>query len=460
MGARRPGRLDERELELLEAFAAQVSIALENARLYQERRRGGELGAVLNEINAILNATPEFSGSIAQVVEAAFLAVGCEAAAFLRLEHGDVWRVQCARGSLAELEEQAIVGGAGIRAAIAEGGRRPLVVDDVTTDDRFDADTMRRYGLRSFVVAPLRLRDEVGILLFAYRSAPVPFTESEVDFVAKLAASVSLAMENARLYEAERHIADTLQEALLTIPESLPGCVYSTLYRSATELSRVGGDFYDVFEMGGGRVAVLIGDVSGKGLEAASLTSLVKNAVRIFAHEEAGPGEILAKTNDVLTRHSQPRAFVTAFLGIADPSAEELLYSSAGHPPALMREPSGEVARLSTGSTVLGVFADERYREVRRSMAADHLLLLYTDGVIEARNQEHELFGEQRLAALLQQLAPGAHRTAPDELFRHITEFAGGHLQDDLALLVFALRPSEVPGVVDAVPVVHRPVSD
>lgn len=93
-------------------------------------------------------------------------------------------------------------------------------------------------------------------------------------------------------------------------------------------------------------------------------------------------------------------------------------------------------------------------------MTPDHLLLLYTDGAIEARNQEQELFGERRLAELLQQLPADAGQAVPDHLFRHITEFAGGHLQDDLALLVFALLPLGSPGIGEGVPAVHRPASD
>ena len=318
-------------------------------------------------------------------------------------------------------------------------------MDDVVHDRRFSYEEVVRHELRSLVAVSLGPRDEItGVLLFAHQTAPVAFSPVEVDFAAKLGASISLALENARLYEAERRIADTLQEALLTVPEGIKGCDFGTLYRSATELSRVGGDFFDLFEVDGGRLIVLIGDVSGKGLEAASLTSLVKNVIRIYAYESLAPSEILAKTNAFLTRDARPPTFVTAFLGVVHKETSDLVYASAGHPPALLRLSPDNVVHLSSGSTVLGVFADEVYVEGRASMADGATLLLYTDGAIEARNATGEMFGEERLAELMVRLLGTPAHELPERLFHTIMEFTDDRLDDDLALLALSLTCPEV----------------
>ena len=435
-----PAALDSRELELIETFASQVSIALENAQLYEERRQASELGDVLNDLNATLNATPEFSSTLPEVMDRAFRGLRCEVGAFYLVE-GDEWVVGPVRGRLGAREGERMPRRSSLQSLLASG-RRSVVVDDTQDAGSYPWAEVIPPGLRSFVATPLRFREDVvGLLLFGHRSAPVPFAQAEVDFVDKLAASMSLAMENSRLYEVERHIADTLQEALLMVPEGVSGCEYGTLYRSATELSRVGGDFFDLFEIGQGRVAVLIGDVSGKGLEAASLTSLVKNAVRIFAHEGLSTGEVLQRTNQFLTRHVQGPSFVTAFLAVVDPATGELRYSSAGHPPALVRDPSGEVTSLRVGSTVLGVFADEGYREEREQVSPEHLVLLYTDGAIEARDGAGRLLGEAGLSRMLADLRASPTAELPERLFERIMEFSGGRLGDDLAMVAFALRP-------------------
>lgn len=435
-----PAVLDSRELELIETFAAQVSIALENARLYEERRRASELGDLLNEINGILNAMPDFFGTLPDVVDRAFRGLGCEVGAFFLVE-GDEWVLGTARGQLGMPEGQRVARRSSFQSMLASG-RRPVVVVDDTQAGRPHAWTeVVPPGLRSFMAVPLRFRDDiVGLLLFGNRSAPVPFEQAEVDFTDKLAASMSLALENFRLYEVERHIADTLQEALLMVPAELPGCEYGTLYRAAAELSRVGGDFYDLFEVDGGRVAVLIGDVAGKGLEAAGLTSLVKNAVRIFAHQDLSTAEVLEKTNQFLARHVKGPSFVTAFLAVVDPATGDLRYASAGHPPALVRDPAGKVSSLRVGSTVLGVFADERYCEYREQMSPDHVMLLYTDGAIESRGADARLLGEDGLSGLLAELGTGSTHDLPDRIFQRIMQFSGNPLRDDLALVAFSLR--------------------
>ena len=377
---------------------------------------------------------------LSAVLEQAVATLGCDAGAILLREEEDWWVPYATKG-LKHLRGTRVPRRLGLLSESALEASGSLVVDDTGHDPRFSFVEGGRFGMQSLVAVPLRVGERTaGLLLFGYQAQPVTFTPAEVDFSAKLAASISLAMENARLYEAERHIADTLQEALLTVPEEIGGADYGTLYRSATELSRVGGDFYDLFDLDDDRLVILIGDVSGKGLDAASLTSQVKNAIRIYAYERQSPGAILAKTNMFLVRVAKSSTFVTAFLAVVDWDKEELVYASAGHPPALLRQPSGRVVPLASGSTVLGVFPGEEYAEAHESLADDSMLLLYTDGAIEARGPEGELFGETRLQALLSELGDCTARELPARLFHRIMEFTGSRLDDDLALLALSLR--------------------
>ncbi len=211
----------------------------------------------------------------------------------------------------------------------------------------------------------------------------------------------ALAEENERLYEQQLDIAERLQGTLLNIPSEIGPFKLGHLYRSATEAARVGGDFYDVFEVKEGSVAVLIGDVAGHGIEAARTATLVKDVVHAFTHQTLRPADVLAHTNRLLIEKDLP-GFVTVFLGVLDKGTACLRYSSAGHPDVLLKRASGEVERLRSHSAPLGVFADSEWKVSQTDLGVDDRLVLYTDGVIEAR-RNGDFFGDQRLETLIRE---------------------------------------------------------
>ena len=143
------------------------------------------------------------------------------------------------------------------------------------------------------LAVPLLFRDdEIGSLVFLWDAQPPEFGEVELEFARKLSAIVSIAMENARLYGAEREIADVLQTSLIGTPQDVPGLDIAQAYYSATELTKIGGDFYDVFEVAPGKTAFVLGDVAGKGLEAATITAMAKSTLRAFAYRDPDPGAV------------------------------------------------------------------------------------------------------------------------------------------------------------------------
>jgi serine phosphatase RsbU (regulator of sigma subunit) len=394
---------------------------------------------------------------LAEVLEDVAEAIGCERAV-LALCDEDGWRVEHAVGIPGRFPRHGVTLEDLPVTALAVQARATVLSNDAQNDPRLVSADMRRLGLRSFLAVPLLAHGEVlGVLSFAYISAPSAFNEAEIDFARRLAASVSLAMENARLYSAEQDIADTLQEALLTVPSQIQGVEFGQLYRSATELARVGGDFYDLYEVGDHVVAMVIGDVSGHGLEAAALTSLAKNTLMAYSHAGHSPDEVLAMTNQVLVRSSPSASFVTVFVAMLDKRTCTLHYASAGHPPALLVRREGGVMPLGRPSTVLGVFSGQTFREGQVVLRTGDMLVLYTDGVIEAR-REGLLFGEDRLQELAAGLAGVPAGEVPGLILNEVLRFSSGVLSDDVALLAVtvgrAKRPelrsvSDLPGEVD-----------
>jgi sigma-B regulation protein RsbU (phosphoserine phosphatase) len=198
----------------------------------------------------------------------------------------------------------------------------------------------------------------------------------------------------------------------------------------------VGGDFYDVFEAKGSQIALLVGDVSGHGIAAARMATLVKDVAHAFTHQTLRTDEVLRLTNGLLVEKGQP-GFVTLFLAILDPSTGALQYSSAGHPDPMLLRASGEVESLSSGSVPLGVFADAVWKSRETKMGPGDRLLLYTDGVTEARDGA-EFFGKERLAEVMR-LTMAPVEDVPGLVLEQVLAFSGGSLHDDVALLAISL---------------------
>jgi PAS domain S-box-containing protein len=342
---------------------------------------------------------------------------------------------------------------------------RPFTVADARTSGRLSArlrDEFRRSGCGSLAAVPLVKdeatlwsinlvflsehrwsKDEIGLMReVADRTwTAVERTRAEAALRASEERYRLLAAENERLYRQQLDIAENLQLALLNIPSEIGPIKLGHLYRSATEAARVGGDFYDVFEVKEGNVAILIGDVAGHGIQAARTATLVKDVVNAFTHQSLRTHEVLRRTNLLLIEKELP-GFVTVFLGILDRNTGHLRYSSAGHPETLIRRASGQIEPLGCGYSPLGVYSEASWKANSTYLDVDDLLVLYTDGVIEAR-RNGELFGEKRLERLLKRrrLSP---RRLPHLVLDQVLAFAGGNLDDDVAVLALSL--SEIAG--------------
>lgn len=294
-----------------------------------------------------------------------------------------------------------------------------------------------KHGIVSTLVVPLvRAGRLLGVVSVDEMRSDVDFTEREVTIVEGVAAQAALAIENARLYEAEHHVATTLQQALLAMPERIEGIRFAHAYRSASDEAFVGGDFYDVFEIEHGLVGVLVGDIAGKGLEAAVLTQLVKNTVRAHAVEKgSSSATILELTNNIFYQVTGSDSFVTLFFGVLNRASGRLRYTNAGHTTSFILRVSGQLVELPADSPLLGAFADRAFTQSETRVAPGDLLIMYTDGITEARAGTR-LYGEQRLARSVAGLVAREPGAVVSALVNDVLAFTGGALNDDLAVLV------------------------
>ncbi len=401
----------------------------------QSRRRALEeslrLMTALTAIDLMMSSVLDADVAMRRAGEMACTVLGADSAALYSREGGN-WTVIGGVG----LGEDAV----GTR---FDDGDQPYLVheriqdvwliDDVQTNEHMRNSLQRKNKDRSIVAIQLAAREEVaGAIVFGFRSG-VRFSDVALEFVRGLGASGSVALENARLYRAQLNVAERLQQALLELPADVRGIDFAAHYAAARDEAAVGGDFYDVFEMGGDLVALVVGDVSGKGLDAAVLTALARNALRAHALEARDPADAFMKLNRLVYRFTPPEMYLTAFFGILDVKSGALTYSSAGHPPAIIVHPDGPQL-LECIDPILGATEHLEYEACATNLGKRDTLLLYTDGITEARAQG-ELFGTDRLLAVVE----GVSRSKPDQLLAAVMDetlsFACGHLQDDVALL-------------------------
>lgn len=318
-------------------------------------------------------------------------------------------------------------------------GERMVRSDDITKDPNYGLNDPY-FGMpdghlpvRSYLAAPVvSKRGEVlGGLFFGHEEAGV-FTEGHERLAGGIASQAAIAIDNARLYAAQRGAAETLQRSLLParLPQ-LPGLETAARYLPAALGIEVGGDWYDVLELDNGKVAVVVGDVVGRGLAAAGIMGQLCHAVRAYALEDPSPSEVLRRLNRFI-EETGDEPFATVVFAVFDPEQGVLRVANAGHPPPLRVNGDGTAQFLEQASgPPIGAVSDIVYEEEVTALTPGCRLLLYTDGLVEDRRTA--------LTDGLEQLRAAAS-TAPEEIgdfCDHILErlSAGRDLQDDVALL-------------------------
>ena len=318
-------------------------------------------------------------------------------------------------------------------------------VDDVAAwarDDRLS----RPYGtladgrlVRSWLIVPVPTGDgEMAGVLYLGHPRPHAFGSEDVTLTGGLCEHLGVALGHAELAAERDRVASALEATLL--PPVLPriaGVDLAARYRAAGS-SDVGGDFYDVFPLGANRWAVVLGDVSGRGADAAALTGVARYSLRAITPDLSSPAAVLGRLNDLLCRQGAEDRFLTALLARLTTMGEavDVELAGGGHPPALVLHDDESVTVLDRATgTLLGMLPGTAFYDVRVKLRPGDALVLYTDGVIEARDGAGEQFGQNRLVALL---STCAGRSAAG-IARRIELAALAHspkLADDMAVVV------------------------
>jgi PAS domain S-box-containing protein len=287
---------------------------------------------------------------------------------------------------------------------------RPVVIEDLWADPRFlRTCAARADDLRTAIAFPVLRGEDLLAVCELFSREPRPVPAELVDVLASAGRQLGQFLARLRAESEVRRLADTLQRSLLPshLP-AIPDVALSARYRAGADGVFVGGDTYDVAPLPDGRWMVLIADVCGTGAEAAGMTALTRHTARA-ASSSGRPAEVLAAVNAALLQDqgSGPLRFVTACCLVLDPGAAGATaqVALAGHPRPLLRDPDGAVSEVGKVGRPLGISPDVAYDEVTVGLSTGSLLVLYTDGVTEARDDGGVQFGEDGLIAVLRETA-------------------------------------------------------
>jgi serine phosphatase RsbU (regulator of sigma subunit) len=451
---------DADERGFLEALATQCALALERARasaaeqrVRDELYRALELEQLARERTQRLQRftvrlAPALTvEAVAEIAVDKALVASHGSTAFLALasEDGGGLRVARIDGRVPDEMRAVTTIPPDHQSAIGEVFRsqQPLWLHDRDEWQRFPAALGRPDFLRSAAILPVMVAGRfLGVLGIAF-DLERAFPEDERAFLSAIAAQTAQALDRARLYEGQRNIAQVLQESLLPrdLP-AVPGLRLAASYEAAGRGNDVGGDFYDVFPVGGDHV-VLIGDVCGKGPEAAALTALCRYSMRAHTCEsDVSAAGLLEFVNEAIVRHGQgPDRFATiacARVTVADGGVSAAV-ASAGHPPPLILRRDGTLEACPPTGPVAGIFRDATFSERAVGLEQGDMLFLHTDGLADARTPGRGRIGEAAIHETLKRLPRGADADVAVAAAMRLVD--GLETTDDVAIVALSVGP-------------------
>jgi serine phosphatase RsbU (regulator of sigma subunit) len=460
---RRPRAFREGEQDLLLALSGQLAVAVQNARLHERTK---ELGAVLErtlaserkaarQLRGLFEISHSFTRSLS--LEATLEAVARTVVGLFDLDAAAI-RMPDPRGEALEVRS-VYVADQMLREAAEKILSRPQPMSEPAARRLFRSGrpillapgASQPSGTEllgpflakgsSAAIVPLATPGEVlGTLTLLSLDPARPLDEDTVEAATTIAGQAALAIDNARLYQQQKDFAETMQRSLL--PQELPdveGVEIGHVYDSSARVD-VGGDVYDFLALDDGRLAVILGDVTGKGIAAAADMAMAKFSFRALARSHPEPGDFLATANQVIVEEIEVGKFITLLYVLVDPGRRVMACASAGHLPIRLVRPDGGVEALARGGVALGIDPGQEYAEQRLRLEPGAAVVLYTDGVVEAR-RNGELYGEDRLDAFLAAHADLQPQKLAEGVVADCRRFSGGELADDCAVVVLRLAP-------------------
>ena len=413
---------------LLNPLIEQAAVALDNAILYRRAEREFLQNQLLLEASHLLMSSLNLDEILDNIMDALQRAVPYNAAGiFLVGENGDVERI-VDRGynpqSRPSLDRKA---GVGLVGWVASTGK-PLIIDNVREDSRYQK---ARESTQSEMVVPIFAGDNLVGVFNLERDIAGGFYEPDLDLVRALAQHAGVAIERARLHEAEMErrrmkgeleVARSIQKSFL--PHRNPRIEGYDIAGVNISSEEVGGDYYDFISIVEGQLGIAIADSSGKGIPAALIMAAFRASLIAEIRNNYSLHVVMQKVNQLLCEGNEKTRFVTAVYGVLDAKSRVFTFSNAGHNPGILRQANGNTMLLDALGTALGIFRDARYEERVIGLHPGDVLLLYTDGVPDVVGKDGEMFDLDRLIDLVHKHAKLSAASILENIRRDVMEFA------------------------------------
>jgi sigma-B regulation protein RsbU (phosphoserine phosphatase) len=433
-------------LRLLTLTASRIAQAIENARLYARVSRQAQTLTVLNEIAAELTSILDLDPLLERIGQLLRRLIDYQMFSIMLLdEKGEtlitryVWRFGSAQTPLRSLPITSGLVGAAVREW------RLVNVPDVRNDARYVA---MNPETRSELVVPLFHKGRIiGVLDLEHTRAGF-FNEEHERVLTTLAAQVAIAIENAQLYQAvrtqeaqlERDISMAREVQLRLLPSVAPTWTNADMAVRFLPARTIGGDLYDFVEYGPGRMAIVLGDVSGKAAPAALFAALVSGIMRSAAQQRLEPARMLATLNDTIQERKLESQYVTMLFALWNDDSRTLQVANSGAvQPILCRH--GQSSTVRAEGFPLGLFPNASYDELNVATEPGDAIVFFSDGILDAENEQREMYGPERLAELLCSRGEQSAQEIADAILNDVSRFQGEQERfDDETVIVLRVR--------------------
>ena len=422
-------RFRQQEIRLIKGFANQAAIAVDNARLHgMIRFKMNELGTLF-EVSKAVTSTLQLTRVLEEIVYHVRTILNAEACV-LMLKEGNHLKVKAIKGLEPEQHKESISVGEGPAGGAVKTGQT-LVYHEEKPLPITDPNTIIRTGLS----VPIKTRGNIIGLINVYYKDYVDHTPAQLSLLSTLCGQAAVAIENARLFADKEQVTELLRSSL--IPDEKMSFKNLTIGHRFIPSMDLSGDYYDLIPLGEKKCAFVIADVSGKGPEAAIQTIRAKHVIRSYASAGYGPAKILSMLNHhVLKSSSEMTRAVTVFYAEADLEEMRLTYASAGHEQPLYWQGSDlEADLLEADGIMIGAWAEAEFEEKSLTIQPGSWLLMYTDGLTEARSPSGEFFGLERIKTILEKHEGNSAQRLVNRLYSRIRKFTRERITDDFSLL-------------------------
>ncbi|HTU42068.1 MAG TPA: SpoIIE family protein phosphatase [Candidatus Aquilonibacter sp.] len=444
--ASEPGYFHEEHKRLLMLIASRMAAGIENAQLYTRTTRQARILLLLNEIARELSSILNLDELLSRIAELLRRLIDYQMFSILlvdstgeKLQH----RFSLRFNENVHMKNDIPLGHGLV--GYAAQTRQAVLVPDVSKDARY---IQGNPETRAELAVPLIYKDKVIGVLDLEHTRRGFFTDDHRRTMITLAAQVAIAIENARLYEEiarqerrlERDLALARELQMRLLPQVLPKVKHLDLAAKFTPARAIGGDLYDFIPYSLSRLAMVVGDVSGKGAPAAIYAALVSGILRSHAPIEPAPAEMLSAVNLSLAERRIEAQYVSLIYAVWDDEHRTLLVSNSGLPrPVLVRD--GKTSAIEATGLPLGLFDDVTYDEFRFDMQPGDIFVMFSDGILDARNRAGDLFGRSRVEKIIANCAGRSANCVVDSLFKAVSEHSAGvETFDDMTVLAIKVK--------------------